>query len=140
MARCSEQHCMYMLQPPNQLYKIFHILDHISECNAQVYDRLLLNKHMSDTSRLSLNHPCKRNCSYKNNIQINQQHRLLLPKVALFPGSCVGKEKREPGTHCLHMCQVPLHGNLHTTYATLGNFCSPAERQHCRVILPVRQI
>ena len=27
--------------------------------------------------------------------------------VALFPGSRVGKE-REPGTHCWHMCQVPL--------------------------------
>ena len=28
--------------------------------------------------------------------------------LASFPGSCVGEEEREPGTHCSHMCQVPL--------------------------------
>jgi len=28
--------------------------------------------------------------------------------LALFPGSCAGEEEREPGTHCLHMCQVSL--------------------------------
>ena len=27
---------------------------------------------------------------------------------ASFPGSCVGEEEREPGTHCLRMRQVPL--------------------------------
>ena len=29
-------------------------------------------------------------------------------RVASFPGSRVWEEKREPGTHCLHMRQVPL--------------------------------
>ena len=28
--------------------------------------------------------------------------------LALFPGCCAGEEKREPGTHCLRMGQVPL--------------------------------
>ena len=28
--------------------------------------------------------------------------------LALFPGSRVGEEEREPGTHCSHMRQVPL--------------------------------
>ena len=34
------------------------------------------------------------------------------PYLASFPGSCVGEEEREPGTHCLHMRQVPLVASI----------------------------
>ena len=62
--------------------------------------------------------------------------------LASFPGSRAGEEEREPGTHCLRMRHAPSSlGNLHAYYsATLnyGQFCLPAERQHCVVILPLR--
>ena len=45
--------------------------------------------------------------------------------LASFPGSRVGKEEREPGKHCLHMCQVPLVTCILLRYT----FCLPAERQ-----------
>ena len=60
-----------------------------------------------------------------------------------FPGSGVGagEEKREPGTHCSRMHQVPLVTCilLHYTKITV-NFCLPPERPHCTVILAVRHI
>ena len=47
--------------------------------------------------------------------------------LASFPGSCVGEEEREPGTHCSRMRQVPLVICilLHYTKITV-NFCLPA--------------
>ena len=61
--------------------------------------------------------------------------------LASFPGSCAGEEEREPGTHCSRMRQVPLVTCmlLHYTKITV-NFCLPAERPHCLVILPVEHI
>ena len=60
--------------------------------------------------------------------------------LALFPGCCAGEEKREPGTHCLRMGQVPLVTCVYSAAQKL-NFCLPAERPHCRVIiLPVRHL
>ena len=56
--------------------------------------------------------------------------------LASFPGSC--EEEREPGTHCLRMRQVPCI-LLRYTKITV-NFCLPAERPHCMVILPVGHI
>ena len=38
--------------------------------------------------------------------------------LASFPGSRAGEEEREPGTHCLHMRQVPLVTCMHTTRYT----------------------
>ena len=32
--------------------------------------------------------------------------------LASFPGSRAEEEEREPGTHCLHMCQVPYSATL----------------------------
>ena len=60
---------------------------------------------------------------------------------ASFPGSCSGEEEREPGTHCLCMCEVPLVTCILLRYTKIMvNFCSPAERPHCKVILPVRHV
>ena len=28
--------------------------------------------------------------------------------ISSFPGSCAGEEERELGTHCSHMCYVPM--------------------------------
>ena len=62
-------------------------------------------------------------------------------QVASFPGPCVGKEEREPGTQCSRMRQVPLVTCILLGYTKIMvNFCLPAERPHCRVILPVRHI
>ena len=48
--------------------------------------------------------------------------------LALFPGSCVGEEEREPSTHCLRMCQVPLVTCILLRYTKIMvNFCLPAE-------------
>ena len=53
---------------------------------------------------------------------------LALSRLALFPGSCVGEEEREPGTHCSHMCQVPLVTCILLRYTKVTiNFCLPAE-------------
>ena len=43
--------------------------------------------------------------------------------LASFPGSCVWAEKKEPGTHCSHMCQVPLVTCilLHCTKITINS-------------------
>ena len=61
--------------------------------------------------------------------------------LASFPGSCAGKEEREPGTHCLCMHQVPLVTYILLRYSKITvNFCLPAERPHCIVILPVEHI
>ena len=60
---------------------------------------------------------------------------------ASFPGSCAVEEEREPGTHCLRMCQVPLVTCILLRYSKITiNFCSPAERLHFMVILPVGHI
>ena len=60
---------------------------------------------------------------------------------ASFLDSCEGEKEREPGTHCLHMCQVPLVTCILLSYTKImANFCLSAERPHCRVILPVRHI
>ena len=56
----------------------------------------------------------------------NQKKNLHLP-IALLPGSCVGEKEREPGTHCLGMCQVPLLTCIVLCY-TYG---LPAERLYC---------
>ena len=48
-------------------------------------------------------------------------------KLASFPGSCVGEEERQPGTHCLRMCQVPLVTCILLCYTKITvNFCLPA--------------
>ena len=61
--------------------------------------------------------------------------------VALFPGSCVGEEERQPGTHYSRMHQVPLVTCILLRYTKITvNFCLPAERPHCMVILPVGHI
>ena len=61
--------------------------------------------------------------------------------VASFPGSCVGEEEREPGTHCSRMRQVPLVTCILLRYTKITvNFCLPPERPHCMVILPVGHI
>ena len=61
--------------------------------------------------------------------------------IASFPGSCAGEEEREPGTHCSRMHQVPLVTCILLHYTKInGNFYLPAERPHCRVILPVRHL
>ena len=58
--------------------------------------------------------------------------------LALFPRCCAGEEEREPGTHCLSMHQVSLVTCILLRNAKLTvNFCSPDERSHCMVILPV---
>ena len=63
------------------------------------------------------------------------------PELALFPGSCVGEEEREPGTHCSCMRQVPLVTCILLRYTKIMvNFCLPPERPHCMVILPVGHI
>ena len=61
--------------------------------------------------------------------------------LASFPGSCTGEEERESGTHCSHMRRVPLITCilLRDTKITV-NFCLPAERPHCIVILLLRPI
>ena len=52
-----------------------------------------------------------------------------------------GEEEREPGTHCLRICQVPLVTCILLHYTKInGNFCLSAERPHCRIILPVRHL
>ena len=58
----------------------------------------------------------------------------------LFQGvPCAGEEEREPGTYCLHMCQVPLLTCLLLCYTNINvNFCLPGEKPQCRIILPVR--
>ena len=62
-------------------------------------------------------------------------------QVASFPGSCAGEEEREPGTHCSHMCQVPMVTCILLRYTKITvNFCLPAERPHCIVTLPVGHI
>ena len=62
-------------------------------------------------------------------------------RVASFPSSCVGEEEREPSTHCLRMHQVPLVTCILLRYTKVnGNFCLPAERPHCRIILPMRHL
>ena len=40
--------------------------------------------------------------------------------ISSFPGSCAWEEEREPGTHCSHMCYVPL-----VTCILLGKMSSP---------------
>ena len=53
----------------------------------------------------------------------------------------MGQEKREPGTHCSRMCQVSLVTCILLYYTKIAvNFCSPPERPHCMVILPLRLI
>ena len=53
----------------------------------------------------------------------------------------MGEEEREPGTHCLHMRQVPLVTCILLRYTKITvNFCLPAKRPHCIVILPVGHI
>ena len=48
--------------------------------------------------------------------------------IASFPGSCAGEEEREPGTHCLHMRQVPLVTCILLRYTKITvNFCLPVE-------------
>ena len=48
--------------------------------------------------------------------------------VALFPGSCVGEEEREPGIHCSRMRQVPLVTCILLRYTKITvNFCLPPE-------------
>ena len=50
--------------------------------------------------------------------------------IASFQGSCAGEEERQPGTHCLSMCQVPLAICILLCYTKIMiNFCLPAERQ-----------
>ena len=59
-------------------------------------------------------------------------------ETGLVPGSCAGEEEREPGTHCLRMCQVPLVTCPLLRYTKITvNFRLPPERLHCMVILPV---
>ena len=61
--------------------------------------------------------------------------------LASFPGSRVGEEEKEPGTHCSRMHQVPLVTCILLRYTkTNGNFCLPAERPQCKIILPVRHL
>ena len=68
--------------------------------------------------------------------------RQLAPRLASFPGSCVGEEEREPGTHCSRMRQVPMVTCILLRYTGLdyGQFLIPPERPHCMVILPVGHI
>ena len=55
---------------------------------------------------------------------------------SLAPGSCMGEEERESGTHCLSMHQVPLVTYTLLRYMKITiNFCLLAKRPHCRVIL-----
>ena len=58
-----------------------------------------------------------------------------------FPGSRAGEEEREPGTHCSRMRQVSLVTCilLRCTKITV-QFCLPAERLHCMIILLLRLI
>ena len=66
---------------------------------------------------------------------------LHIVRLASFPGSCVGEEGREPGTHCSRMRQIPLVICILLRYTKITvNFCLPAERLHCLVILPVGYI
>ena len=61
--------------------------------------------------------------------------------LASFSGSRAGEEEREPGAHCSRMRQVPLVTCILLRYTKInGNFCLPAERPHCRTILPVRHL
>ena len=62
-------------------------------------------------------------------------------KIASFPASCAGEEEREPGTYCSHMCQVPLVTCILLHYTKIMvNFCLPADRPHCMVILPIGHV
>ena len=56
--------------------------------------------------------------------------------IASFPGSRAAEEGREPGTHCSCMLQVPLVTCILLRYTKVnGNFCLPAERPQCKIIL-----
>ena len=66
---------------------------------------------------------------------------MTLGMLASFPGSRAGEEEREPGTHCSCMRQVHLVTCILLHYTKVnGQFCLPAERPHCMVILPLRHI
>ena len=57
--------------------------------------------------------------------------------LASFPGSHVGEEEREPGTHCLQKPKVPLVTCIILCYTKITvNFCLPSERP----LLPMRLI
>ena len=56
-----------------------------------------------------------------------------------FPGSREGEEEREPGTHCSHTRQVSMVTCILLRYTKI-NFCLPAGRPHCRIILPARHL
>ena len=80
-----------------------------------------------------------------NAIQVMEDclsHNNLPIRLASFPGSRATRdEEREPGTHCSRMRQVPLVTCILLRYTKInGNFCLPAERPQCKIILPVRHL
>ena len=84
---------------------------------------------------LTVIQPCNSNHSIKHEVThhitttgppVHSRARRL--SLSLFPGSCAGEEKREPGTHCLRMRQVPLVTCVLLRYTKITvDFCLPAE-------------